>query len=63
MAATANPYAVAAATGVDSGFEGAPKEKVGKGFKFNQRGKYVAIAEQLRKDVSHHLSHCAHLLP
>ncbi|KAF8316841.1 PRP3-domain-containing protein [Clavulina sp. PMI_390] len=49
--ATANPYAAAAASGPDSGFEGAPKERVGKSFKFNQKGKYVAQAEQLRKDA------------
>lgn len=58
MAATANPYAVAAAGGVDTGFEGAPKEKVGKGFRFNQKGKYVAMAEQLRKDVSSQSKFC-----
>lgn len=50
--ATANPYAAAAASGPDSGFDGAPKEKVGKAFRFNAKGKYVAQAEQLRKDVS-----------
>lgn len=53
-AAGANPYSAAAAAGPEGtgGFEGAaPKEKVGRGFKFNQRGKYIQMGDQLRKDV------------
>lgn len=48
--AKANPYASAAATPSDSGFEGAPKERVGRQFRFNQKGKYVQIANQVRQE-------------
>jgi len=47
---TANPYAsgsVAAAN--DKGFEGAPKERSGRSFRFNQKGKYVQIGNQMRQ--------------
>ena len=45
----ANPYT---AKDVASGsFEGAaPKERTTRGFKFNQKGKYVQIANQIRRD-------------
>ncbi|RPD65244.1 PRP3-domain-containing protein [Lentinus tigrinus ALCF2SS1-7] len=48
--AKANPYASAAATPTESGFEGAPKERVGRQFRFNQKGKYVQIANQVRQE-------------
>ncbi|RDX40803.1 PRP3-domain-containing protein [Lentinus brumalis] len=47
----ANPYASAAATPSDSGFEGAPKERVGRQFRFNQKGKYVQIGNQVRQEA------------
>ena len=48
--ASANPYASGAAT-PDSGFEGAPKERVGRQFRFNPKGKYVQIANQIRQEA------------
>ncbi|KAI0367189.1 PRP3-domain-containing protein [Pilatotrama ljubarskyi] len=45
-----NPYASAAVTPVESGFEGAPKERVGRQFRFNPKGKYVQIANQVRQE-------------
>ncbi|KAI0819490.1 pre-mRNA processing factor 3-domain-containing protein [Trametes gibbosa] len=45
-----NPYASAAAAPVESGFEGAPKERVGRQFRFNPKGKYVQIANQVRQE-------------
>ncbi len=47
----ANPYASAAATAAESGFEGAPKERVGRQFRFNPKGKYVQIANQVRQEA------------
>ena len=46
----ANPYASGAAT-PDSGFEGAPKERSGRNFRFNPKGKYVQIANQMRQEA------------
>ncbi|KAI0337641.1 PRP3-domain-containing protein [Trametopsis cervina] len=46
----ANPYASGAAI-PDSGFEGAPKERVGRSFKFNPKGKYVQIGNQIRQEA------------
>ncbi|KIP06289.1 hypothetical protein PHLGIDRAFT_36002 [Phlebiopsis gigantea 11061_1 CR5-6] len=46
----ANPYASGAAA-PDSGFEGAPKERVGRQFRFNPKGKYVQIGNQIRQDA------------
>ncbi|KAI8969442.1 pre-mRNA processing factor 3-domain-containing protein [Trametes punicea] len=46
----ANPYASAAAAPADSGFEGTPKERVGRQFRFNPKGKYVQIANQVRQE-------------
>ncbi|KAF6747146.1 small nuclear ribonucleoprotein hPrp3 [Ephemerocybe angulata] len=62
---SANPYtagASAAGGGAGGGagagggggeevvFEGAPRERSGRGFRFNPRGKYVAMANQMRAD-------------
>ncbi|KIJ32067.1 hypothetical protein M422DRAFT_35999 [Sphaerobolus stellatus SS14] len=51
--ARANPYSTAAASASvkESGFEGAPKEKIGKSFRFNQKGKYIAMGNQLRQEA------------
>lgn len=47
---TANPYASgSAAAANDKGFEGAPRERAGRSFRFNQKGKYVQIGNQLRQ--------------
>lgn len=46
----ANPYASGGAI-PDSGFEGAPKERVGRQFKFNTKGKYVQIGNQIRQEA------------
>ncbi|TFY80658.1 hypothetical protein EWM64_g3352 [Hericium alpestre] len=45
-----NPYAAASATTLEGGFEGAPRERVGRSLRFNPKGKYVAMAQQLRRD-------------
>ena len=42
-----NPYAAAAK---DAGFDGAPKERTGRMFRFNPRGKYVALGNQMRQE-------------
>ena len=47
---TSNPYASgSAAAANDKGFEGAPKERSGRSFRFNQKGKYVQIGNQMRQ--------------
>ena len=51
METNANPYASAASAPTDSGFEGAPKERVGRQFRFNPKGKYVQIANQVRQEA------------
>lgn len=33
----------------DKGFDGAPKERAGRSFRFNQKGKYVQIGNQMRQ--------------
>lgn len=48
--ALANPYAAAAASKEGTGFEGAPRERHGRGFRFNPKGKYVALANQMRQE-------------
>lgn len=57
--AKANPYSSIGASNSakESGFEGAPKERVGRGFRFNQKGKYVALGNQMRQEV------CIYKLP
>lgn len=47
---SSNPYASGAAT-PDSGFEGAPRERVGRQFRFNPKGKYVQIGNQIRQEA------------
>ncbi|KAF8345439.1 pre-mRNA processing factor 3-domain-containing protein [Amanita rubescens] len=44
---SSNPYAVAVK---DTGFEGAPRERSGRSFRFNPKGKYVALANQVRRE-------------
>jgi U4/U6 small nuclear ribonucleoprotein PRP3 len=48
----ANPYAAAAAsTAKDGLFEGAPKERTGRNFRFNPKGKYVQMGNQMRQEI------------
>ncbi|KAF8675080.1 PRP3 protein [Rhizoctonia solani] len=53
--ATANPYASGGgAAGEDGTFEGATpavKDRIGRSFRFNQKGKYVAMGNQIRQDA------------
>ena len=52
MVAKENPYAAAAASAsAETGFEGAPRERVGRSLRFNPKGKYVSIANQVRQDA------------
>ncbi|KAH9941282.1 pre-mRNA processing factor 3-domain-containing protein [Epithele typhae] len=51
METSANPYASAASAPTESGFDGAPKERVGRQFRFNPKGKYVQIANQVRQEA------------
>ncbi|KAI0065030.1 PRP3-domain-containing protein [Artomyces pyxidatus] len=47
-----NPYAsAAAAPATESGFDAVPKERVGRSLKFNPKGKYVSLANQMRQDA------------
>jgi U4/U6 small nuclear ribonucleoprotein PRP3 len=45
----ANPYT--SRTTPHEGFEGVPKERVGRTLQFNTKGKYIAKANQLRNQV------------
>ncbi|GJJ10551.1 hypothetical protein Clacol_004778 [Clathrus columnatus] len=47
----ANPYssAIASASNKDNDFDGLPKERTGRTFRFNPKGKYVALGEQMRQ--------------
>lgn len=47
----ANPYASSSTAAKDSGFEGAPKERHGRTFRFNPQGKYQQLAEQMRQEA------------
>jgi U4/U6 small nuclear ribonucleoprotein PRP3 len=47
-----NPYAAAAASAsAETGFEGTPRERVGRSLRFNPKGKYVSLANQMRQDI------------
>lgn len=35
----------------DSGFEGVPKERTGRSFRFNAKGKYVQLGNQMRQET------------
>ncbi|KAG8762244.1 hypothetical protein FRC11_010337 [Ceratobasidium sp. 423] len=53
--ASANPYASGGGTaGGDGTFEGATpavKDRIGRNFRFNQKGKYVALGNQMRQEA------------
>jgi U4/U6 small nuclear ribonucleoprotein PRP3 len=46
------PYSAASnnANKETTGFEGAPRERAGKKFHFNPKGKYIAMADQMRQE-------------
>lgn len=48
--ALANPYASTAPPKDGTGFEGAPRDRHGRNFRFNPKGKYVALANQMRQE-------------
>ncbi|KAI5985730.1 pre-mRNA processing factor 3-domain-containing protein [Pisolithus albus] len=45
-----NPYASSVSAAKDPVFEGVPKERVGRTFKFNPKGKYVQLGIQIRQE-------------
>ncbi|KAI5992755.1 pre-mRNA processing factor 3-domain-containing protein [Pisolithus albus] len=45
-----NPYASSVSAAKDPVFEGVPKERVGRTFKFNPKGKYVQLGIQMRQE-------------
>ena len=47
----ANPYASGSATPLEGGFEGTPKERHGRNFRFNPKGKYVQMGNQIRQEA------------
>lgn len=48
---SSNPYASASAAIKESGgFEGAPRERTGRNFRFNPKGKYVHLGDQMRQE-------------
>lgn len=46
----ANPYASNVSIVRETGFDGAPKERAGRNFRFNPKGKYVHLANQMRQE-------------
>ncbi|TRM60365.1 pre-mRNA processing factor 3-domain-containing protein [Schizophyllum amplum] len=55
VTAVANPYAAASANAssaiAKSDFTGAPRQRSGRQFRFNPKGKYVAQGDQLRQEI------------
>jgi U4/U6 small nuclear ribonucleoprotein PRP3 len=50
--ASANPYTSgAAAAAAETDGAQAPRERVGRSFRFNQKGKYTTIGDQMRADA------------
>lgn len=48
---SSNPYAAGSAALKDGGgFEGAPRERTGRNFRFNPKGKYVHLGNQMRQE-------------
>ncbi|KIK80456.1 hypothetical protein PAXRUDRAFT_833514 [Paxillus rubicundulus Ve08.2h10] len=45
-----NPYASGPSIVKDSGFEGVPRERSGRSFRFNAKGKYVQLGNQMRQE-------------
>lgn len=49
--AKANPYASGSTGPIEGGFEGAPKDRHGRNFRFNPKGKYVQLGNQMRQEA------------
>lgn len=47
---TSNPYA-AIPSSKETGFDGTPRERSGRSFRFNPKGKYVALGNQMRQEI------------
>jgi U4/U6 small nuclear ribonucleoprotein PRP3 len=47
----ANPYSSGSSAVKESGFEGVPKERTGRSFRFNPKGKYVQLGNQMRQET------------
>jgi U4/U6 small nuclear ribonucleoprotein PRP3 len=45
-----NPYASGPSVVKESGFEGVPRERSGRSFRFNTKGKYVQLGNQMRQE-------------
>ncbi|KII84667.1 hypothetical protein PLICRDRAFT_46061 [Plicaturopsis crispa FD-325 SS-3] len=48
--ALSNPYASVPSASLGTGFEGAPKERAGRSFRFNPKGKYTQLGNQMRQE-------------
>ena len=46
-----NPYSAASKESLGGGFEGAPRERAGRKFHFNPKGKYVALGNAMRQET------------
>ncbi|KAF8799743.1 small nuclear ribonucleoprotein hPrp3 [Phlegmacium glaucopus] len=46
-----NPYSAASKESLGGGFEGAPRERAGRKFHFNPKGKYVALGNAMRQEI------------
>jgi U4/U6 small nuclear ribonucleoprotein PRP3 len=46
----ANPYASSSSAFRETGFDGVPRERSGRNFRFNPKGKYEHLAEQMRQE-------------
>lgn len=47
---SSNPYASSSSIKESGGFEGAPRERTGRNFRFNPKGKYVQLGNQMRQE-------------
>ena len=46
-----NPYSSGSKESLGGGFEGAPRERAGRKFHFNPKGKYVALGNAMRQEI------------
>lgn len=46
-----NPYSSASKESLGGGFEGAPRERAGRKFHFNPKGKYMALGNAMRQEI------------
>ncbi|KAG7090817.1 hypothetical protein E1B28_009901 [Marasmius oreades] len=47
---SSNPYSFEPSSSKDTGFLGAPRERAGRGFRFNPKGKYAAMGNEMRRE-------------